>query len=96
MLYTANDIDTVMVNADKSGIDQREQRRIVEQMAQMINQENFSMRKTYKKPLTDEVLKPFCESTHITVKEHINKDIYKNTLSYEYTFIYDRGDEFDE
>lgn len=96
MQYTADYIDSMLTQADKAGKDQRELENISKQLAELVSQGTFSMRKMYKQPLSDVILRPLGEASKVIVKEHINKDIYKNTLSYEYTFTYKRGDEFDE
>jgi len=93
MEYTGEFVDSTLGHADSSGKEEREFKNIIDQFSEMVHQGNYSMRKMYKKPLTDLALRPFGESTKVTVKERINKDVYNNIMTYEYTFIYKPGDE---
>lgn len=92
MIYTADYIDSMFVKAERVGNNQRKLEDISRQFAELISRGTFKMRKIYEEPLSDEVLRPLGEASHVIVKAQMNKDVYRNVLSYEYTFIY-KGDE---
>ncbi|WP_334351911.1 hypothetical protein [Companilactobacillus sp. HBUAS56257] len=100
MEYTPDYIDETVLAADKIGKkirnDEDTYEEICRQLSQSIIRGNGRIRKTYDHPLSDRVLEPFCEASHVIVKARISKYIQKDITSYEYTFIFNRGDGINE
>lgn len=94
MQYTAQYLDEMLLQADQVGKNQRELANISEQLAELVSNGAYKLRRKFSQPLSDEVLRPFCLANHVTVKVRMNNDIQHGILSYEYTFIFIPGDDY--
>lgn len=99
MQITADYIDSMLVKADTVGRnrrrDEQELENISKQLVESVSRGNYKLRKIYDQPLNDNVLLPFCEARHVTVKASISKYVLQNITKYEYTFIYQGNEDIE-
>lgn len=99
MQITADYIDSMLVKAERVGRnnrrDEQELKNISRQLIDSVSHGNYKLKRVYDQPLNDNVLLPFCEARHVTVKASISKYVLQNITKYEYTFIYQGNEDIE-
>ena len=76
--------------------DEQELKNIYKQLADLVSNGTYKLRKIYDHPLDDDVLLPICKDERVIVKERIRNCFLEGITVYEYTFIYKGGETIDQ